>query len=298
VRLTPTVLVVIGFSIPLLWRARRRIRPNTGQGARFERISVVIPACNEEEHLAAAISSVRAQSIPTEIVVVENGSTDATAEIAFGLADRVVRTPLPAGYSRARNLGATAARGDLLVFLDADSRMAPGALEQILAAAPRGTFGTVLGRPDPPRLRYRLFYFFKNLWHRLGLYKGVLGGLLFCDAALFRAVGGFDERMALDELHDLSLRARRAGGRYRLVPRTWASTSMRRFDVIGLWRSFRFWSCLRFRLPGSQRFRAELEAYPRFRLPAEQRDAVTVWSRDSAQERPPIRVRVEPAIEP
>jgi glycosyltransferase involved in cell wall biosynthesis len=257
----------------------------------------VIPACNEEAHLAAAIASIRAQAVPAEVVVVENGSTDATAEIAYELADRVVRTPLPAGYSRARNLGAAAARGDLLVFLDADSRMAPDALAEILAAARRGTFGTVIGRPDPPRPSYRLFFFFKNLWHRLGLYKGVLGGLLYCDAELFRRVGGFDERMVLDELHDFSRRARRAGGGYRLVPRTWAATSMRRFDEIGLWRSFRFWSQLRFRLPASRRFRAELEAYPLFRLPGGPRDAVTVWSRDSGQERPRIQVLAEPAGE-
>ncbi len=264
--LIPTTLVVLALFVQsLLEAARSRTPHGTRSRGTARRVSVVVPAYNEEAYLGAAISSVRNQAVPAEVVVVENGSTDGTAAIASRRADQLVHTAKPAGYSRARNLGAAVARGDLLVFLDADSRMGPDALEAILSEAEPGSFGTVLGRPDPPCLRYRLFFLLKNLGHRLGLYKGVLGGLFFFDAALYRRIGGFDESMIIDELHDISRLARRAGGSYRLVTSAWAATSMRRFDHVGLWSSFFFWVRLRCRLPVRRGFRAELEAYPAFR---------------------------------
>jgi len=86
------------------------------------RFSVIIPAFNAAATLARAVESVRAQSWPAhEIIVVDDGSTDATAEIARQLGDDVhlIRQP-NSGVSVARNAGAAAATGDWLVFLDAD----------------------------------------------------------------------------------------------------------------------------------------------------------------------------------
>jgi glycosyltransferase involved in cell wall biosynthesis len=86
------------------------------------RFSVVIPAFNSAATLARAIESVCAQSWPVhEIIVVDDGSTDATAEVAtgFGGAVRLLRQA-NSGVSAARNAGAAAATGDWLAFLDAD----------------------------------------------------------------------------------------------------------------------------------------------------------------------------------
>ena len=86
------------------------------------RFSVIIPAFNAAATLARAIESVRAQSWPAhEIIVVDDGSTDATAEVArqFGDAVRLIQQP-NSGVSVARNAGAAAAMGDWLAFLDAD----------------------------------------------------------------------------------------------------------------------------------------------------------------------------------
>jgi glycosyltransferase involved in cell wall biosynthesis len=95
------------------------------------RFSVIIPAFNSAATLARAIESVRAQSWPAhEIIVVDDGSTDATAEVArqFGDAVRLIQQK-NSGVSVARNAGAAAAAGDWLAFLDADDWYAPDRIE-------------------------------------------------------------------------------------------------------------------------------------------------------------------------
>ena len=93
------------------------------------RFSVVIPAFNSAATLVRAIESVRAQTWPAhEILVVDDGSTDATAEVAAGCDGvRLIRQK-NSGVSVARNAGAAAATGDWLAFLDADDWYAPDRL--------------------------------------------------------------------------------------------------------------------------------------------------------------------------
>ena len=90
------------------------------------RFSVVIPAFNSAATLARAIESVRAQSWPAhEIIVVDDGSTDATAEVAGRFEDVRLLRQKNSGVATARNAGAAAARGDWLAFLDADDWYTP-----------------------------------------------------------------------------------------------------------------------------------------------------------------------------
>ncbi len=85
-------------------------------------VSVIIPAHDSERYLAAAIESVLAQTVPaTEVIVVDDGSTDGTAEVAAAFAPRVAcLSQENAGPAGACNRGLAAARGDLIAFLDAD----------------------------------------------------------------------------------------------------------------------------------------------------------------------------------
>jgi glycosyltransferase involved in cell wall biosynthesis len=100
------------------------------------KISVIIPSWNRADRLAAALDSVRAQSVaPHEIIVVDDGSTDNTREL-LGRHYRDVRYIFQQnqGVSHARNTGITAANGDWIALLDSDDRWEPRKLERQQAA--------------------------------------------------------------------------------------------------------------------------------------------------------------------
>jgi glycosyltransferase involved in cell wall biosynthesis len=96
------------------------------------RFSVVVPCYNEEDYLPAAIRSLQRQDFDGEyeIVVVDNNSTDATAEVARGLGVRVVIEPEP-GVCNARQAGTEASSGEIVVSVDADTTYAPDWLAKI-----------------------------------------------------------------------------------------------------------------------------------------------------------------------
>lgn len=209
-------------------------------------ISVVIPAANEEAYIARALTSIISQQYPSiEIIVVVNGSDDRTAEVARSYTEKVYIYPNLLGYSAARNEGARKATGDVLIFMDADSYLEPDGLVTIIRFFKPNMFGTVLGAPDNEKIIYRIFFLIKNAAHILGLYKGVLGGVMYCDKNLFRTVGGYNQNMHADENLDFSRRARLCGGTYALIRACRAYTSMRRFEKYGIFPILSFWIRLR-----------------------------------------------------
>ena len=107
-------------------------------------VSVVIPVRDGERYLGEAIRSVLAQTTPPgELIVVDDGSQDASAEIAASFAPVQLITGPPRGAPAARNAGVRRARGDLVAFLDADDVWAPDKLTLQLAA---------LSAPETPDL--------------------------------------------------------------------------------------------------------------------------------------------------
>jgi glycosyltransferase involved in cell wall biosynthesis len=120
-------------------------------------VSVVIPAYNAEAFLAEAVESVLAQAHDAiEVIVVDDGSTDATGDIARGFGSPVrVLSQTNAGIGPARNAGVKVATGELLAFLDADDAWTPGSLAarlDLLASNPAldGVFGLVDNWQDGP----------------------------------------------------------------------------------------------------------------------------------------------------
>lgn len=203
-------------------------------------ISVIIPAHNEADYLSQTLESLKAQRYGNyEVIVVCNGCTDHSADVARGCCN-VLIDDRRKGLSRARNNGAKAAKGDLLIFLDADTLLKPDALHTIARKfKTTHAAGTLKGKPDSPRWIYHILYYFKNWMHRLRLHKGSVG-IILCWKEHFDAVGGFDEDMHVMENSDLIKRLCQYG-RYCFVAATPAITSMRRYERTGPLQTVKLW---------------------------------------------------------
>jgi GT2 family glycosyltransferase len=175
--------------------------------------SVVVPAWNAGEVLPRLLDALAAQTTEHELVVVDAGSTDATAAIARSAGARVVSAP-QRNRSLARNLGVAAASGEVIAFTDTDCVPAPGwasALARCLESAPLAA-GPVHIRARPePNMAER----FDLLW-RYPQERYVAAGVatsanLGIRREAFDAVGGYDQRFHHGEDTDLCLRAADAG---------------------------------------------------------------------------------------
>jgi glycosyltransferase involved in cell wall biosynthesis len=185
------------------------------EGVRIE-VSFIVPAFNEAALIGATLEAIhaaaRAPGSPTgpyEIIVADDASTDATAEIARAAGAEVVAVNRRQ-IAAVRNAGAAAARGDVLVFVDADTRL-PAATWGAAIEALRG--GAVGGgaavRFDAVSLPARLVGgLVVEVFCRLRLAAGCF---MFCRREAFRAVGGFDERYFASEEVWLSRALRRQG---------------------------------------------------------------------------------------
>ena len=166
-------------------------------------VSVVIPVFNGERFLAAAIQSVLDQTYrPVEVIVVDDGSTDASAAIARSFEGVRVIGQEQAGPGAARNRGVAAATGELLAFLDADDLMPADKLElQVAHLRTHPEVGCVLGRQElviEPEAE-------KPPWAEPG--EAPLMSMVL-PAALFDRVGKFDTTYFHGEDADWLLRAR------------------------------------------------------------------------------------------
>lgn len=170
-------------------------------------LSIIIPAFNEARlieqtlrSVTGAVSTNQRPGFTAEVIVVDNNSTDNTAELARKAGVRVIFEPINQ-IGRARNAGAAHATGDWLLFLDADSLLSPGLLGEILQMIESGKSvgcGSTLRMDGLP--------WWANLTLQLWTSTSVLcrwaaGALVVCRRDAFHAVGGFDQELyALDEI--------------------------------------------------------------------------------------------------
>ena len=175
------------------------------------KISIVVPAFNEERLLAGSLAAIREAMgafDDAELIVCDNNSTDRTAEIARAAGARVVFEPLNQ-IGRARNTGAAAASGDWLVFVDADSYPSAPLFREALAAMQSGRYlaggATVALETRDPLVRLWL-----GVWNTLSrMNRWAAGSFIFCESAAFREIGGFNEELYAAEEIDLSRRLER-----------------------------------------------------------------------------------------
>ncbi len=209
-------------------------------GKKLPMISIIIPAHNEAAYISQTLETLKCQRYPKfETIVIANGCTDNTADVARNCCTVLIDDPQK-GLSRARNNGARAAKGELLIFLDADTMLKPDALRIIARKfTERHAAGTIKGVPDSPRWIYHILYFFKNRMHRLRIHKGSVG-IILCWKEHFDAVGGFDEAMHVMENSELIERLCKHG-RYCFIGSTPAITSMRRYERRGPLQTAALW---------------------------------------------------------
>ncbi len=199
------------------------------------RLSVVVPALDEREHLPRLLDSLeRADESPDEVLVVDGGSTDGTPGVAAGRAG--VRT-LASERGRGAQLaaGALEATGELLLFLHADARVEPHALAALRAAFEADDTldaAGMLQRIEHGARVYRWIERAANARVRRGLVYGDSG--LCVRRRAYDAAGGF-RSLALFEDVDLSRRLRRRG-RVRLVAGAGVVVSPRRWEREGVVR--------------------------------------------------------------
>ena len=222
--------------------------PVSQDRAGWPKISVIIPAFNEEAYIGRTIESLRAAAAhfeslggpAVELLVVDNASTDDTATVAARLGARVVSEG-EHNISKVRNAGARAAAHEILVFIDADTLVPRELFVRIAGAMREGACegGAVDVAFRPERLAVRMYLAFCRV---VGAIAGMaMGACQFCRRDVFDALGGYDERIYMAEDVDFMWRlraaARRRGSMTHFIRDLQVIASSRRFDRWPLWRT-------------------------------------------------------------
>lgn len=197
-------------------------------------LSIIIPTLNEEKHLAKLLKSIEKQDFKNyEVIISDAGSKDKTLEIAKKYKCKIVKGGSPA---QGRNNGAKIAKGERLLFLDAD------------VILPNKIFGKILKEFKKRKLKIAGFFllpsekekssqFFFTLFYNFPIFllekiipHAAMGILI--EKKLFKKLKGFDENIKLAEDHDLARRAKKLG-KYGILKEAKLLVSSRRFKKEG-----------------------------------------------------------------
>ena len=196
-------------------------------------MSVVVPALDEADHVGETLGSVTRQPGPTEVVVVDGGSTDGTAEAVAHAAPGARLLHSPRGRARQMNHGATHTAGSALVFLHADTHLPPGALDAVRDAlsdpeVAGGCFRTTFDATQSPWMRLWQARMWMR-WHRFAFGDRAL----FARRSAFEAIGGFPDQPIFEDLD--AVRSLRSQGRFVFLDAA-VVTSARRYQRHGAFR--------------------------------------------------------------
>lgn len=185
-------------------------------------VSVIIPSYRSARTIRLCLDSVADQTYrQIETIVVDDCSTDGSADLAASMGVTVLRTAVNSGQSAARNLGAEHARGEILFFLDSDVALTPGSVAAAVAALRASpTLGAICGVLAPDSLvsqttvaRYRALQMYHWWLAREGTMAGLHTALCAMRAEVFREIGPFDPGLRHTEAPEYG---RRLGQRYEI----------------------------------------------------------------------------------
>ena len=212
------------------------------------KFSVVIPAHNEEKYISKCLRAIISASKyvkpdSVEIIVVANRCTDRTCEIAKRYGARVLKNDDKC-IAAIRNTGVMAAKGEIVVTIDADSLMTKYSLAEIREKLESGKY---IGGGTNPRfdrmslgIAFSALYVAYNLLPVMIKNGGYLSGAMFWFyKSDFEAVNGFDESLVSLEDMDFAVRLKKLGidkgKKYGTLKRSYITTSSRKFDEFGDW---------------------------------------------------------------
>jgi len=179
------------------------------------KVSIVIPAFNEEKNIEKTLESLKNQTIDrnnVELIVVDNGSTDNTVSIAENLADQVLIKP-DCAVGAVRNYGAKIANSNILVCTDADCEFEKNWLEtgiQLLEENPNTAFGGGLKAPREESSWVEEYWLLNQSGAAIQQHD-LMGSCIFINKNHFNLVSGFDEKITSGEDSDISEKLRRSG---------------------------------------------------------------------------------------
>ena len=191
----------------------------------MNRISVIIPALDEEEPIADVVRGCLATGLPDEVIVVDNGSTDRTAERARAAGARVVNAPRGYGRACAAGVAAVSPACEIVVFLDGDGSDCPELMDQLVRPIADGEQDFVIGsrtrgKREPGSMNFQQVF----AGYLAGWLMRLIVGVKYTDMCPFRAI----RRDALRTLGmkeetygwnlEMQMRAARAGLRILEIP--------------------------------------------------------------------------------
>ncbi len=188
------------------------------------RLSIIVPFHRNLEHLRRCLSAIRAETSGAEVIIAADGALDDCGALATAFDARVLRLPGPQGPAVARNRAAATARGETLVFVDADVEVAPQSLTrlaEVLDGQPH--IAAVVGAYDESPTEPNFFSQYKNLAHsyihqaadpRAQTFWAGFGAVR---TEVFFSVGGFDERFERPSIEDIDLGYRLTAAGHRVL---------------------------------------------------------------------------------
>jgi glycosyltransferase involved in cell wall biosynthesis len=208
------------------------------------RLSVIIPAYNEEKYLPETLERIVAAlsftNCDSEIIVVDNESDDKTREIAESFGAKVIRESVH-NIGKVRNTGGKAASGDVLVFVDADT-LVPGELFHKIAEVMEdsdcygGAVAVEYGELERWWVKFYLLGW--KFWEKV--FNSKQGATQFCRPKAFQETGGYDESIYVGEDVEFYWRltkyAGRNHGRLSFIESPKVKTSARKFNLMSLWK--------------------------------------------------------------
>jgi len=203
------------------------------------KLSVIIPTLNEEKYLSLLLDSIGRQNFKDlEIIVADAGSKDKTVEITKSFGCSIIKGGLPA---KGRNEGAKVAKGNLFLFLDADTILPENFFEKALAEFKKRNLDIVSFCLEPKtksNFKKFLFIFFYN-WPILILEKILAHGAqaILVKKEIFGKVGGFDEGVKFAEDHSFMRKAKKFGN-FGILRKVRVFSSLRRFEREGFIKTY------------------------------------------------------------